>query len=190
MDPEDRKAFIAEYQDAQSEAKELLAYKTRFEAFGGFIEQAECVRVQKSREGSSGKFTKHYIIVKKPTQLILVVKLPLFGTPPERGDMLYWTQPKDFTDEVVLLAIKKPDGTVKPLREKFKNADGKSCPTMFFVEPELNILFARGRLNELNEYLNQNRDAFEAADVAQMLAFNIVPKSSRNWKKKTKTKSI
>jgi len=187
MDPKDRKAFIAEYQDAQSEAKELLAYETRFEAFRGFIEQAECVRVQKSREGSSGKFAKHYIIVKKPTQPILIVKFSLYGPTAESGDTLYWTQPRDFTDEVVLLAIKKSDGTVKLLKDKFKNADGKSCPTMFFVKPELNIPFVRGRLNELNDYLNKNHAAFVATDEAEFLAKGVIPKTSSSWKRKAKS---
>lgn len=187
MDSKDRKAFIAEYQDAQSEAKELLAYETRFEAFRGFIGQAECVKVIKSRERSSGKSVKHYLIVKKPTQPILVVKLPLFGTPPESGEMLYWTQPKDFTDEVVLLAIKKRDGTVKLLRDKFKNADGKSCPTMFFIQSKLNILYVRGKLKELDGYLNSNHAAFVATDEAEFLAIGVIPKSSSNWKKKTKS---
>lgn len=187
MDPEDRKAFIAEYQDAQSEADELLALKNRYDDFYGFFSQSECVRVVKSRERSNGRSVKHYIIVKKPTQPILIVKLSPYGPFPESGDTLYWTQPKDFTDEVVLLAIKKLDGTVKLLRDKFTNADGKSCPTMYFVKPELNILFVRGRLNELNEYLNQNRAAFEATDEAEFLAKGVIPKTSSSWKRKAKS---
>ena len=186
MNPEAYKAFRADYQDAQSEKEALLAYKTRYEAFCRFISQGECVKVVNSRERQSGKLVKRYIIVKNPEQPILIVKLPLHGVVPERRDMLYWTQPKDFTDQVVLLAIKKPDRKVVLLKKKFKDADGKSCPTIFFVKSKLNLPYARGRLNEVDDYLKSNREAFEATDVAKMLSATIKPMSRSNWRENSK----
>jgi hypothetical protein len=188
MEPEDRKAFIAEYLAAQREAKELLAYKSRFDAFCGFISQAECVRVVESRERTNGKTAKHYLIVKKPTQPILVVKLPLYSSAPESGDTIFWTQPKDFTDEVEILAIKKPDGTVKLLKDNFKNTDKKSCQTMFFVEPSRDLIAVRSKLIALQEYIDTNRDQFDSTVEAQKLA--AVAKVSGWPGQKPRTKSI
>ena len=188
MNYEERRAFVAEYLAAEREASELQAYKNRYDSFRGFISQAECVRIEKSREPSDGKTAKYFFIVKKPSQPILVVKLPLYGAKPEAGDVLYWSQPKEHSDEVSLLAIKKPDGAALVLKDKFKNAEGRQCPTMFFVEPQRNYMSVQVKLDQIREYLLLKQASFDAALEEQELAQGIGLKTGAV--KKVKTKSI
>lgn len=188
MNYEERRAFVAEYLAAEREASELQAYKSRYDSFRGFISQAECVRIEKSREPSNGKTAKYFFIVKKPSQPILVVKLPLYGVKPEAGDVLYWTQPKEHSDEVSLLAIKKPDGTVLVLKDKFKNAEGRQCLTLFFVEPQRNYMSVQVRLDQIREYLLLKQASFDAALEEKTLASEIKLKVRQT--KKVKARSL
>lgn len=188
MDYEERRVFVSEYLAAEREASELQAYKNRYDTFRGFISQAECVRIEKSRERSNGRTAKYFFIVKKPSQPILVVKLPLYGAKPETGDTLFWTQPKEHSDEVSLLAIKKPDGAVLVLKNKFKNDQGKQCPTMFFVEPQRNYVSVQVKLDQIREYLLLKQASFDAALEEQELARGIGLK--RRAAKKVEAKSI
>jgi len=187
MNYEERRVFVAEYLGVQREAQELLAYKQRYDAFRGFISQGVCERIVPSREPSNGKTGKHFFIVKKPTQPILVVKLPLYGAQPDTGDTLYWAQPRDRSDEVSLLAIKKPDGSVKVLKDHFKNAQGKRCETIFFVDEKRNYLSVQVKLDQLREYLLSNKDAFAAALEEQDMAKEIKRKNGAANKAKVKS---
>lgn len=188
MNYEERRAFVAEYLAAEREASELQAYKNRYDSFRGFISQAECIRIEKSRERSNGKTAKYFLIVKKPSQPILVVKLPLYGAKPGAGDVLYWTQPKEYSDEVSLLAIKKPDGTVLVIKDKFRNDEGKQCPTMFFVDEKLNYMSVQVRIEQLRHYLWPHKNAFEAALEEKALASEIKLKVRQT--KKVKATSL
>ena len=110
------------------------------------------------------------------------MKLSPYGPLPESGNTLYWTQPKDLTDEVVLLAIKRTDGTILLLKDKFRNADRQSCGTMHFVEPQKDYLAVRGEIDKVNHYLQENRSAFEAANEGRQLASTIKLKANAGKK--------
>jgi len=117
-----------------------------------------------------------------------VVKLPLYGVKPEAGDVLYWTQPKEHSDEVSLLAIKKPDRTVLVLKDKFKNAEGRQCLTLFFVEPQRNYMSVQVRLDQIREYLLLKQASFDAALEEKTLASEIKLKVRQT--KKVKARSL
>jgi len=163
MDTQEHKALIQEYKDKQRKLQELRAYAERFNAFNGFFHQGQCLKVQPSREKTKGNYKKTYFIVKNAFRSVLLVRLPLFGYQIEEGDTLYWAEPKEFSDEVSLLGIKKPTGALRLLKKTFKNAEGKSCPAMFFIEPELEIIKVRAQIVRLDEFLAGNRRIYQSS---------------------------
>lgn len=169
MEIQEYQALVKEYESKQRELKELRTYSERFDAFKGFFFQALCLRVQPSREKQKGKHKRTYLVVKVAFRSVLLVKVPLFGYQIEEGDTLYWIEPKDFSDEVVLLGIKKRSGVLEVFRKTFKNAEGKSCPTMFFIEPQYDILKVRVRIVGLESLLKSQREIYQSSmDVPKL----------------------
>ena len=163
MDEAECRVLIKEYDNAKTQLANLTAYRDRFDAFNGFIYRAQCEKVQVSREKPSEKFIKLLLILKRPSRPILVIKIARYGQRPEQLDTIFWSEPKEFSDEGVLLAIKKPIGSVFLIRSSFKNADGAKCPTMFFANPAEDILSVRSRIQYFKNILDEKHDRYLAA---------------------------
>lgn len=169
MDAADHRAFIRSFEESQAELTKLVAYRDRFEAFNGFIEQALCEKVQVSREKPGEKSIKLLLVLKRPTRPVLVVKVPRYGPHPEPLDTILWGEPKEFSDEGVLLGIKKPIGSVLLIRSTFKNASGARCQTMFFANPTDDILSVRSRIQYFEKKIEEQNGQYVASKEALAL---------------------
>lgn len=113
----------------------------------------------------NGNTRKRYIVVKRAARCVLVVKMPLYGPEVSNGCTVYWSEPKEFSDLVNLLAIKTPEGVLTVLQNRFKNHEGRTYPTKTFIERDWNIIAIRARIHSLEAYVQEHKEGYEAALV-------------------------
>jgi hypothetical protein len=187
MDATARKALIAEFEAAHKELLDLQKTVKEFSDFNGAIHQGLCQGVQDSLERVNGNTRKRYIVVKRAARCVLVVKMPLYGPEVSNGCTVYWSEPKEFSDLVNLLAIKTPEGVLTVLQNRFKNHEGRTYPTKTFIERDWNIIAIRARIHSLEAYVQEHKEGYEAALVDAKLE-NIVNKTAGKAPK-TKTRT-
>ena len=163
MDATERKAVIAEFEAARKKLLDLQRTAKEFSDFNGAIHQGLCQGVQDSLERVSGNTRKRYIVVQRAARCVLVVKMPLYGPEVSNGCRVYWSEPKEFSDLVNLLAIKDHEGTLTVLQDRFKNHEGRTYSTKAFIEREWDIIATRARIPKLEAYVREHEEGYQAA---------------------------